>query len=225
MCSASDEVAKTPQFLIYGLFDPRTSEIRYVGKSESGLTRPKQHLGKLKGKTKNINWIKSLREDGLTPVIQVLDWTDSPERLSAMEMHYISVFKAQGAKLNNHTDGGEGLHGHKHSLETRRKISRSRHGADSDLETKVCELYKSGHSTKEIYDLIGVPRNSAWKILRRNGVELRHRTDSRRAIQGKDEEVVMSLYAQGRRVADIQAELGFSRGAIVMFLRRAGLKG
>lgn len=31
------------RFLIYGLVDPRTNEVRYVGRSSSGLVRPKHH--------------------------------------------------------------------------------------------------------------------------------------------------------------------------------------
>jgi plastocyanin domain-containing protein len=65
----------------------------------------------------------------------------------------------------------------KHSLETKRKMSRSRGGASPELEKKVCDMYSSGISTAEIHKLLGVPRNSAWKILKRNGVQTRdHKT-------------------------------------------------
>jgi len=32
------------EILIYGLRDPRTDEYRYIGKSTSGLNRPKSHF-------------------------------------------------------------------------------------------------------------------------------------------------------------------------------------
>lgn len=32
------------KFLIYGLTDPITDELRYIGRSSSGLNRPRQHL-------------------------------------------------------------------------------------------------------------------------------------------------------------------------------------
>jgi hypothetical protein len=32
------------KFFVYGLFDPRTNEVRYVGKTCCGMKRPKGHV-------------------------------------------------------------------------------------------------------------------------------------------------------------------------------------
>jgi hypothetical protein len=52
------------KFLIYAMADPRTEELRYVGKSCSGLRRQRQHLCpstlQSKPKTYCSAWIKSI---------------------------------------------------------------------------------------------------------------------------------------------------------------------
>jgi hypothetical protein len=32
------------QYIIYGLVDPETEELRYIGKSSTGMSRPKKHF-------------------------------------------------------------------------------------------------------------------------------------------------------------------------------------
>lgn len=53
--------------LIYGLVDPRTSELRYIGRSSSGLTRPKQHTAPAalaKDVARKGNWLRQLVRAG-----------------------------------------------------------------------------------------------------------------------------------------------------------------
>lgn len=62
------------QFLIYGLLDPRTGLLRYIGKSTCGLRRPRMHrsVPKKEGKHKT-NWLLQLQREGLEPEIVVLE--------------------------------------------------------------------------------------------------------------------------------------------------------
>jgi hypothetical protein len=72
-------------YLIYALVDPRTKVIRYVGKSTSGLKRPKRHLQpwilEKEKQTRRVKWIKSLLSAGVTPEIEVLREASSPRVL------------------------------------------------------------------------------------------------------------------------------------------------
>ena len=118
------------KYLIYGLIDPRTGELRYVGKSSSGLKRPKDHWKPSilnKQPTKAINWIKSLISKGMLPQIEILEELDSSLLLNDSEKFWIASVKATGAELLNMTNGGDGQsNGWCPSAEVRIKMARSR---------------------------------------------------------------------------------------------------
>lgn len=57
--------------------------------------------------------------DGIEPSIVVLDVTNSEVSLSELERENIRHFSSIGAKLTNHTDGGDGMTGFNHSDETK----------------------------------------------------------------------------------------------------------
>lgn len=125
---------------IYGLYDPRTNALRYVGKTVDPKTRYNDHLTQLKARTRKVNWIKSLRALNLQPTMRTLDIV--PESWSnTVERYYIKFWREKlGNQLTNGTDGGDGgaitnpdarerirqAHlGTKHSDDHKRKISES----------------------------------------------------------------------------------------------------
>jgi len=90
---------------IYVLLDPRTNEIRYLGKTNDTKERLYGHIyekGKLGHKYK---WIQQLKKNGLKPIIEVLDIVPKEEE-EFWEKHYISLLKSWGIRLTNFTDGG-----------------------------------------------------------------------------------------------------------------------
>lgn len=104
---------------IYTLAHPITGEIRYVGKTIRTLThRFDRHISdSKKGTNRNYRWIQSLAKQGLKPIIELLDEIDESES-AQVETYWIAQFRAWGFRLNNHTDGGEGMIGFKHSEES-----------------------------------------------------------------------------------------------------------
>ena len=109
--------------LVYGLIDPRTGELRYVGKSCSGLARPRQHLcPKQSPVTHRGSWITGLLRDGMKPEIEIIEVHDSASSLADAERFWIAYFRFVGCRLTNHTDGGDGVVGHLHSTEAKAKI-------------------------------------------------------------------------------------------------------
>jgi len=99
------------KFIIYGLIDPRTKELRYIGMSSTGLKRPKTHLNPStynKSNTYVYCWIKSLVKENLQPEIMVIDECSSYIELQDLEIFYINYFKAIGCKLTNLREGGLG---------------------------------------------------------------------------------------------------------------------
>jgi group I intron endonuclease len=125
---------------IYSLSDPRTNEVRYIGKSVNPKRRLNEHLKKFTGSHKS-NWIKSLLNIGLMPIIEIVEICND-SNWCEREKYWISQF----GNLTNGTEGGEdgrmlssvrkrmsiinsGVnnpnYGKKASEETRKKISES----------------------------------------------------------------------------------------------------
>lgn len=113
------------QFLVYGLTDPRTGEIRYVGKSAKGMKRPQEHGRKGRGNGRCKNWVASLAKIGLKCGIEVLECCETLDELSTAEVRWIKKGRDAGWRLTNLTDGGEGAPGHIKSPATRRKLSQA----------------------------------------------------------------------------------------------------
>jgi hypothetical protein len=110
--------------IIYGLVDPRSGCLMYIGKSTQGMKRARSHsypgyLGRDRSRTGA--WIKSLKAVGVSPVCVPLDEA-VPTELPALERFWIASIRATGATLYNHTDGGEGCTGLSKSPETREKL-------------------------------------------------------------------------------------------------------
>ncbi len=97
------------KYLIYGLVDPRTKEVRYVGKSCSGLRRPQRHKHPSEmasDHTYKGNWIRKLKSLGMDYIITVLEVFGSPEPLAEVERRWIRELRNINGNLTNLTSGG-----------------------------------------------------------------------------------------------------------------------
>lgn len=92
---------------IYILIDPISNQIRYVGKTDNLRKRYNHHLIDNRKSYKSA-WIKSLKVQGLKPIIEVIDEVSINEWVF-WEKYWISQFKTWGFKLTNLSDGGEGF--------------------------------------------------------------------------------------------------------------------
>ena len=113
------------RFLIYGLVDPRTDEVRYIGKSSSGLVRPKRHFfpSVLKEKNYKANWLRNVIAAGHSAPVVVLEELDMEDALNDAECFWIAQGRGLGWPLTNLTAGGEGTVGVVRSAATRAKSS------------------------------------------------------------------------------------------------------
>lgn len=126
--------------IIYGLRDPRTAEIRYIGQTiKSAEHRLKVHLKphELKKRTHKNNWLNELLAFGFTPEIIEIMRVDTVEELDAAEVACIDFGKAIGLQLTNGTAGGEGAKGAVRSAETREKVRRANLGKKASPEAKA----------------------------------------------------------------------------------------
>lgn len=114
--------------LVYGLIDPVTSEMRYVGATTVGLKRPKSHLRKsaYDGKYRDSHfyrWIRCVINSGYLPEIVVIEYADENQDPFQLEKEWVAYFREIGCSLTNTTDGGEGRLGYTASVETKAKLS------------------------------------------------------------------------------------------------------
>lgn len=168
------------QFLVYGLTDPRTGEVRYIGKSTKGLKRPQEHGRKGRGNGKCKNWVASILKIGLKCGIEVLECCETLDELSAAEVRWIKKGRESGWRLTNMTDGGEGAPGHIKSKGTRIKLSMSATSRQSNPEVRDrirCQLL--GHEvSKETRDKIS-------KSLKGRKLPKSHSENIQKALKGR----------------------------------------
>jgi hypothetical protein len=145
-------------YLVYGLVDPRSGELRYVGKSCSGLARPRAHARRLKWDRGHCrNWVKSLVDAGLKPEVEVLEGHETAEALVEAEKHFIAYFRSIGCNLTNVTAGGDGTWGTTKSPETRLKMSLAhRNGGALRVRDEALRMYATGMSTRAVARELGI---------------------------------------------------------------------
>lgn len=94
---------------IYVLSDPRTDEVRYVGKTASHLRRRlSTHLAQARRRSNHREkWVASLLDSGLRPHIELIEAVPDGQADDA-ERYWIRMLRRLGCRLTNATDGGDG---------------------------------------------------------------------------------------------------------------------
>jgi len=89
---------------IYGLVDPETGEMRYVGKSNNPKVRYKYHLADKNTNPHKTAWIHRLSERGLKPNLVILEET-TQKQWEERERYWIKRYRDEGAPLVNILEG------------------------------------------------------------------------------------------------------------------------
>lgn len=143
--------------IIYKLVDPVTDEVRYVGKTCKSIRERLQcHIATARRKHHRhvCYWINSLTKSGLSPSAYEIETVPDDQDWVAREKFWISHYRDAGARLTNHTDGGEGLSGHIASEETRRKISAAHKGKTISPENRKAQSIRmTGRRLTEAHKL------------------------------------------------------------------------
>lgn len=112
---------------IYTLSDPRTGQVRYVGKTGQELQRRlRGHIEKsrnLKNKWHVACWIRNLTSEGLSPIIETIRVVED-QYIDETEVFCIAEYLRLGCDLTNGTKGGDGgvtSMGRPHTAEAIRK--------------------------------------------------------------------------------------------------------
>jgi GIY-YIG catalytic domain len=192
---------------IYGLYEPDTGALRYIGKSIRPHQRLRNHIND-KSKCHRTNWIQSLVARGLEPELQIIEeirvawlWQDS-------ERYWIAHARKNGARLVNGTNGGEGVEGlSKEALERRSRAWIGRkHRAES--------LIRIGNASR------GRKHSEASKQKMRNLMSGRIITwgakisQSIRKLNDEQESEIAKRLIAGEMVKDLAAEFSMHRTSI-----------
>jgi len=240
------------KYIIYGLFDPRNGELRYVGKTEGSLRiRLQHHLYRArhsKSNTYKANWLRSVLDAGLTPEVVELETAPDASSLADAECWNISYYRSLGCRLTNLTKGGEGASGYRHTEATKRRMAEKKRGIPSHRRGIVqtpearlkCSMTKTGLTEDQCKAVVacdadgldshavgrkfGISSTSVLGLLRIFGVEPRNRSESRLLLTKDQEETVITLYLSGMSCRAIGALLGFSDTTARKTLKRAGIE-
>lgn len=173
---------------IYVLRDPsNVSKTMYVGWTEDMTKRYLDHLSEARRGNKRYvySWIRSLTSRGVKPEMFLEKKLPPFAIWQAEEQATIAHYKAQGIKLCNLTDGGEGCPGYKHTEDSLKRMSQCKTGKPLSDEHKqammrkglpieeIAELYKSGESMLQLERIFGINHNTIRYHLEHSGVELR----------------------------------------------------
>lgn len=90
------------KIFIYGLYDPKTRELRYIGKTNNLNKRLWTHIRKaeLGQKTYKDEWIRSVLSRNERPIIDVIQET-TEENWQRDEIFCIAQAKIEGTRLTN----------------------------------------------------------------------------------------------------------------------------
>ncbi len=128
-------------FYLYGLEDPRTDALRYIGYTGNPAYRHAQHMtpAKLRGRCHRVNWLTELKTLGLWPVMVILAQRDDRTAIQIAEREAIARFRTEGHDLVNGTPGGDGgptMLGRKHSAISIAKTAAANRGRKKTLEQR-----------------------------------------------------------------------------------------
>lgn len=155
-------VGAVPIVSIYGLVDPETGLLRYVGQAVEPEKRLRQHLApwNLERRSWKNSWLKSLGQRSLEPKLEILQVVPAAEADNA-ERWWIAAWKPSGW-LTNGTDGGDGLRNP--SAEVRGRIGWRKFDAGAAKEIR--ERFAAGETTVELADEFGVGRHTIGNVVR-----------------------------------------------------------
>ena len=175
--------------IIYSLTDPRTGEVRYVGKTIYTLAhRFSIHMSNARqGYSFHVyRWIRLLLKDGLEPIPDVIEIVPPGGDWEGAERRWIAHYRAR-VKLCNIVDGGGGAVGSERTAEQRKRISdalKGRKKTPEHVARATANRKWSGHTAESRARIsAGVRRPEALAKIKAFRTVYRHSEDTIQKIR------------------------------------------
>lgn len=198
-----------PQHYIYGLYDPITGELRYIGKSDRPRERLANQLNE-RADTHRCHWMQSLVAQGLRPIQRIIDSVPIGGDWQTVERAYIAGARVAGCKLTNGTDGGDGVPGL--SPEARERIRAAWLGRKHSPET-LLKLSAASRGRKHT----AVWRENMRALMTGREFSAKHRQRLQRAVQKltpKQVRAIRRMLAMGIQQREIARHFGIHQGSV-----------
>lgn len=199
---------------VYGLREVGTEDIRYVGQTSYALNnRLKRHWSEANNgnKTARSNWMRSVRDRGgeieSIPIEENAEWNKA-------EIRWIAEYRENGARLLNHTDGGQGTTpGTKFSQERIKNCKEAQRKNYRNPETirkhheaimRHAQTPKGQANLAALQEL--VRSNPEYEKRRVDGVRKSHRTEEFRELMSEQAKEQMSDPAARAHLAKLNHE-------------------
>lgn len=191
---------------IYGLVDPETGEIRYIGKSIRPAERLQNHMNELSNCHRS-HWLQSLKAPGLRADMVILERIDGEWPWQHSERHWIAYGRANGWPLTNNTDGGDGVPGLSGpSKERMASTWKGRKHKPESIEKMLATKKERPHShsaeTRARMSVAHAGRDITWGD--KLSVALRRLTE-------EQVEEIKLRFSAGERTTDLAKEYGVHR--------------
>lgn len=134
---------------IYSLSDPRTNQVRYIGKTNNPSARLSGHISYSVTGEKS-RWIAELKAIGLRPIMNILEET-TEEQWSVREQHWIAKTKESNCALLNIQAGGGG-----NQLPFNRVRAPAKNGVQFNYKLLKEKRLALGYSQEEIAELMDI---------------------------------------------------------------------
>jgi len=192
---------------IYGLVDPETMQIRYIGKTVNPEQRLASHCHE-KSACHRSHWIQSLKAKGLKPSIVCIEEIRGDWPWQESERFWIALATRSGWPITNNTSGGDGVPDL--PKEARERISSAwigrRHSAESKKLIGIASsLRKHSVETREKMSNAHSGRDITW------GDKL---SASLRKLSDDDVSEIFRRLSNGEKVVDISSEYMVHRTTI-----------
>lgn len=189
---------------IYGLIDPETLDLRYIGKSIRPLERLQNHMNE-RSNCHRSHWLQSLKARGLKPEMVIIEEIHGAWPWQESERYWIALARKLGAPLTNNTDGGDGVEGL--PAETRKRMA------------AVWKGRKHKPETVEKFRLINTNRKASPETRAKMSAAQKGRlitwgdklSEANRKISQENVPVILARLAAGEKVKDLADEFGVHR--------------
>ena len=189
---------------IYGLIDPDSQQIRYIGKSIRPLQRLQNHMNE-RSNCHRSHWLQNLKARGLMPELVILEEIRGEWPWQEAERYWIARAKSLGWPLVNNTVGGDGVEGL--PPETRRRMAKvwvgRKHRPETLQKLRIARRARTtSEETRKKMSASQTGRKITWtaKIAEQN-----------RKLTIDEVEAIKLRIKSGEKVKDVAKALGLHR--------------